>query len=381
MKLAKKILSFGLFFGFVFSMLFANPMVAKAATEYTYTIKIILGCSGDEGAYFNDKLGIKVPEGATVEFIDSEKTGIKISGLKYNDQVTIDPATMVKISPQEKLDEDGNKVEYQKYYVKGVRFAGRNRVYSGAYTFDVTYDETFVLAYGVGEVVPYIVNYVDKDGNAIDDPEHPGQKIKSVTAYAPAGEDLYVSYRYIPGYKPNTYAYHTKSLKAPTVDDEGVEHPFEFTFKYSTNGSSPVVEDTVEVTETSTVLGDSEYTYETVSRNTERRTAGTTNNRGGNGGNAAGGDADNADADANADAAGDNTTIADEETPQDVIEIEDEDTARAGGAKDRFVRNMIIGIIIAVVAVIAILVTLYVADKKRKKQLATVEKPHTEDKE
>lgn len=371
MKSVKKLLSILLSVMFVLSMAAINPAVVKAAEHesYTYKVRIVLGGTGDEGAEFVKNLGIITPKHedgekqVEVKLVD-DKTCIVISNLKYNDKLTIDPNQLVKIEPKEREDEDGNKVQYQKYCVKGLRFAGQNDVYSAA-TFNVTYDETFVVAYGVGEIVPYIVNYVQKDGSPLPDPEHEGEYIKSITGYALANEELYVSFRNVDGYKPNTYQYHTKALKAPTVDDEGVEHPFEFTFYYSPKSWSSTVDETVEVTQTSTVQGDPEYTYQTVNRGT--RVEGGGGNAGG--GNAAAGvDEGNAGGDAAGDAG---QTVVDNDEPADVIDIDDEDVARAGGEpQDKLVRNMIVAIIIAIIAVLAILIALIVADRKRKAQIA-----------
>lgn len=365
MKLSKKLLGFVASFVFILSLSIAIPMAANAE-EYTYTIKVVLGGSGDEGAYFNTDLGLSVPDDAQVELTDvNEETNtpqtLIIKNLKYNDNVTLDPSQMVGLTPQTKLDDQGNEVSYQKYYIKGIRIAGMNTVLH-AQSFQVEYDETFVVAYGVGEVVPYIVNYVDQDGKALAD---------SLTGYAPAGEELYVPYRYIAGYQPNTYNYHTKSLKAP-VDDK----PFEFTFKYTKGGTTSVVENTTEVTESSVVVGDKEYSYQAVRRSSSHSTeTTTTGNNGRNTNNANGnnnGEDANAGDDANANAADDSTTIEDEGVPQDIIDIDDEEVAKAGSERDRFIRNMIVAIIIAIISIIVVLVAMYKANQSKK--TVTVEK-------
>lgn len=372
MKQIKKLLVILFSVMFVLSLFVVNTSTVKAAEPYTYTIKVALGGSGDEGASFNKDLGITVPSGATVKLND-DKTMVIITGLKLNDQVTIDPSRLVTITPQTVQNDAGEDVQLQKYCVKGLRFSGQNDVY-GAQTFNVTYDETFVVAYGVGKIVPYKVNYVMKDGSAINDPEDSTKTIQSVTNYGLEGEELYVPYKVIPGLKPNTYNYHTKSLKGPTVDADGNEKPFEFTFYYTSADSSSTVENTIETIETSSVQGDASYTYQTVSRGTTVNNPPVVNNgaAGGNDGAAAGGNEDAADAGADNNGAGD-ASISDDE-PQDIIDIDDEDVARAGGTRDTLIRNMIIGIIIAIIAVASILVTLYIANKKRKQELVKVEK-------
>lgn len=370
MKKFRKIFGFILSLAFVFTLFMANPVESKAS-NYTYTVKVVLGGSGDEGAYFNSNLGVSVPSTAKVEVIDNN-TCVKISNLQYDDEVTIDPNTMVKIKPQTKLDDEGNEVQFSKYYVKGVRLSGMDTVLHKN-SFKVEYDETFVVAYGVGDVVPYVVNYVNKKPDAGDSantfakPED-GSKytVDSITCYAPANEELYVAYRNIPGYTPNTYNYHTKSLNS------SASNPYEFTFYYTKGNGTVVEESTTEVITSSTETGDSEYSYETISRETQHRQGGVTNtgNAGNGGANANNADNDNAGDGDEANQAGDDTTkIEDEETPKDVIDIDDEEVAKTGGAKERFVRNMIIGIIIAIIAVVSILVALYVAEKKRKKEI------------
>ncbi len=371
MKQFRKILGFIFSLVFAFTLFLANPVESKAS-NYTYTVKVILGGSGDEGAYFNNNLGFSVPSTAKVEMTDNN-TCIKISNLAYEDEVTIDPTTMVKIKPQTKLDDEGNEVQFSKYYVKGLRMSGMDNVLHKN-SFKVEYDETFVVAYGVGEVVPYVVNYVNKapeagdsDNTFINPDDGSKYTVDSVTCYAPADEELYVAYRNIPGYTPNAYNYHTKSLKSSAAS------PFEFTFYYTKGGGQTIVEEnTVEVYSSSTVTGAPEYSYEAISRETQHRQGPVrvTGNAGNGGANANDADNGNAEGGNEADQAGDDTTtIEDEETPRDVIDIDDEEVAKSGEAKDRFIRNMIIGIIIAIIAIVSILVALYIAEKKRKKEI------------
>ena len=154
--------------------------------------------------------------------------------------------------------------------------------------------------------------------------------------------------------------------------NSSASNPYEFIFYYTKGNGTVVEESTTEVITSSTETGDAEYSYETISRNTEHRPGGVTTigNAGNGGANANDADNGNAEGGDEANQAGDDTTtIEDEETPKDVIDIDDEEVAKTGGAKERFVRNMIIGIIIAIIAVVSILVALYVAEKKRKKEI------------
>ena len=380
MRNVKKLLRIFLSMLFVLSMVLAVPTTTKAE-EYTYRIRIVLGGTGDEGASFNKNLGLTIPDNCKVSFFD-DGNGLEISNIKYNQRVTIDPFQMISLEPQTRTDDDGNTFTYQKYYVKGLRLSGTNTVLAAS-SFEVSYDETFVVAYGVGEVVPYKVNYINKEtnDNTFEDFTNGGTKtVESVTCFAPVGTEVYVPYAKIEGYSPNAYNYHTKKLKAPEVDENGNEKPFEFTFYYKKGGSTTVIENTVEVIETATVQGAPEYTYQTVTRPTT--ITNTTTNRPANGGNGGAGnadanaaDGDNANGDnGNGNGEGDGTTIADEETPLDIIDIDDEETAKHGETrKDKLIRKMIICILIAVIAVVSILVALLVAYKKRKGVVAKVE--------
>ncbi len=364
MKQLQKLLTSVLSLTVIVAALAFTSITANAEEGYGYTIKIVLAGSSNEGASF-----LSVDELISSGYLTVERDGsssynaevvgdtLEISGLKYNDRITFNASSAITLNPK---DEEGNPLDYKKYYVKGLRIAGTDTVISKT-SFDVYEDITYVVAYGVGDIVEYQVNYVDESGNKL---------IESTTGYSAAHQELYVPYRYISGYYPNAYNIYTSSLKSPA--DNG-DKPFEFTFVYKKgSGSSTEVLYDTETTSSSTVQGDTEYSYQTV----RRSAGGTTRYNRGNGGGAAGGAAGGADDGAGAgDAAGadDTTTIADDDTPQDVINIDDEQTALAGQAKDHFMRNMIIGIIIAIIAVSTILVTLIIANKKRKQELAKVQ--------
>ncbi|SDB34755.1 hypothetical protein SAMN02910298_01697 [Pseudobutyrivibrio sp. YE44] len=370
---------FGCLFSLIFvvGLLFANPVTAKA--DYTYRIRVVLGGSGDENASLNSDLGLQVPAGAKVAFTKYDENNkpieLEISNLPYNSKVTMNPSQMVSITPATKQDDNGNQVQFQKYYVKGVRTAGMDTVLHAS-SFNVTYDETYVVAYGVGEVVPYIVNYVDENGNALVDPEGNGtDTIKSITCYAAAGEELYVPYKNIPGYQPNTYNYHTKSLKAPEMVD-GTEKPFEFTFYYTKADNSSNTKHTVEVIDRGTIVGDTEYSYRVVGENTvttvssDSTTAGdaaanengqATSDQNGNAnvGNGKNGNVAAADADPKVKA-------KDIQDTPDIIEIDDDIVAKAVNPVDIYTGRSMVSAVIAVAAVLVLGITGFIALKKRK---------------
>ncbi len=370
MRAFKKTL--GLFLTLVFALMLANiqPITIKAE-EYAYTIRISLGNNAD--AYFDStyvaglksKYGkdkyLKDKDNKPKDRVDDSKSDVlTITGCVYGEELEFDLDSLIKIKANATTGEE-------KYYVSGLRVSGGNKLVQKKGESDknltvvkkpyikVTGDETYVVAYGVGTVIPYTVKYVDEEGNAL---------LEDDTLYAAKGEVVYVPAKHIDKYYPNAY-YLTDStgLKADTV----------FTFIYKKySGSTKIIDETSY--SSSTVYGDPTYEYQYRNNGTNTTQEGTTNNRG-NGGNAGGGagDADAGDGD-NA-GAGDDTTITDGETPLDVIDIGEEEVAKAGGTpEEHFVRNMIVGIIIAIIAVLTILIALFVAERKRRAQAVRTDK-------
>lgn len=354
MRAFKKTLGLFLTLVFVITLANLNPIIAEAS--YTYQIKIALGNNADASFDSSAVDALKADLGSDRVSVDGDV--LKITGWNYNDTYNFDVDALVKVKANEITGE-------RKYYVAGLRVSGgdalvtsptkgsddNNNVEASA-NITVTGDETYVVAYGVGTVIPYTVKYVDESGNAL---------LEDDTLYAAKGEVVYVPAKHIDKYYPNAY-YLTDStgLKADTV----------FTFIYKKySGSTKVIDETSY--SSSTVYGNPTYEYQYRNSGTNTTQEGTTNNRG-NGGNAGGnaGDADNAGGEGDGAGAGDDTTITDGETPLDVIDISDEEVAKAGGTpKDNFIRNMIVGIIIAIIAVLTILIALFVAEKKRRAQL------------
>ncbi len=352
MRAFKKTL--GLFLTLVFVITLANLVPINAEASYTYRIKIALGNNADASFDSSAVDALKADLGSDRVSVDGDV--LTITGWNYDDTYNFDVDALVKVKANETTGE-------RKYYVSGLRVSGgdslvtsptkgsndNNNVEASA-NITVTGDETYVVAYGVGTVIPYTVKYVDESGNAL---------LEDDTLYAAKGEVVYVPAKHIDKYYPNAY-YLTDStgLKADTV----------FTFIYKKySGSTKVIDETSY--SSSTVYGEPTYEYQYRNSGTTTTTEeGTTNNRG-NGGNAGGnaGDADNAGGDGDDAGAGEDTTITDGDTPLDVIDISDEEVAKTGGTpKDNFIRNMIIGIIIAIIAVLFVLITLYVAEKKRR---------------
>ena len=118
---------------------------AYAANDgYTYTVTVY---SGKEG-YFDG---------------DENKHSKKLTGeAKYGQPLTI-----------EMDDLDLTIIDPDKYYPRGVKPAGHDNdevsdMTYQSYTFTVTKDEAFTVAYGMdGGMVKYTVRYVDKNGNKL----------------------------------------------------------------------------------------------------------------------------------------------------------------------------------------------------------------------
>ena len=172
---------------------------AYAANDegYTYTVSIY---SGKEGYFGNDK----------------SKHVIRVTGLTPGQSYTIDLGEL-----------DLHIIDAKKYYARGVKVAGHDndevsQVTYQSYTFTVTKDESFSVAYGMkGGMVKYKVHYVDKNGKALLTPQE---------YYGMAGDKPVVSCKYVEGYIPNALNI-TKTL----VSNESKNV---FTFTYSKNGGT-----------------------------------------------------------------------------------------------------------------------------------------------
>ena len=360
MKKAKKLLGLILTFVFVLTLANLNPNVAKAES-YTYQVKILIGNNEDASFISEGVDSLKAKYGD--ERVSVKDDVLTIKELEYGEEIDIRVDQLIQISPNA---ETGNT----KYYLSGLRVSGGDTIVTQA-TKDadgnravtlngtVEGDEDYVVAYGVGSTIPYTVRYVDADGNALAPDD---------IYWGTPGEIVLVPARHIDNYYPDAlYRTTSAGLKENTV----------FTFQYTKNNGRVVYID--ETTYSSdTVYGEPVYEYQYVNRGTRTADGGRTTRPAAGGGNgAANAEGDNADADAgddNGDAGAGQTTIEDEQTPLDVIDIDDPDTAKHGEtAKDNFRRNMIIGILIAIIAVVIILIALLVANKKRKAVIAKVE--------
>ena len=273
------------------------------------------------------------------------------------------------------------QVTDSKYYVKGFRLSGRDNKDEEALappSFTVTGDVDYVVAYGIrGNMVAYTVRYLDASGNEL---------AASNTFYGSVGDKPVVAYQYIDNYVPQALAL-TKTLQANEA-----ENVFEFIY---TPGDPGTVTEVPNIT-TIVVPGAVNTVYEdipggTADANTggtaDANTGGTADaNAGGTADANAGGTADanaggTADANAGGTADADNTggtdetqgqalEGADEQVPQDLINLDDEEVPKADidNSAEASSKKMpiVAGIAIAVVSLAAV-AGLLVFLKKRSK--------------
>ena len=257
------------------------------------------------------------------------------------------------------------QVTDSKYYVKGFRLSGRDNKDEEALappSFTVTGDVDYVVAYGIrGNMVAYTVRYLDASGNEL---------AASNTFYGNVGDKPVVAYQYIENYVPQALAL-TKTLQANEA-----ENVFEFIY---TPGDSGTVTEVPNVT-TVVVPGAVNTVYEDIPGGTaDANTGGTADaNAGGTADANAGGTADaNAGGTADADNTGGTDETqgqalegADEQVPQDLINLDDEEVPKADidNSAEASSKKMpiVAGIAIAVVSLAAV-AGLLVFLKKRSK--------------
>ena len=293
----------------------------------TYTVTLFAGNQGT----FNGTGGVHVIGGSAQI---SGGDAIRITGLRAGDVVVLDAtAGMVDLK-------NGDK-----YYIKGVRESGRDNNTIADSAFTVTKDAEYVVAYGIqGDMVSYTVNYQDGGGNEL---------APSRTYYGAVGDKPVIAYQYIEGYRPDAYNL-TKTLGKNEADNV-------FTFTY-TQSSVQQPAAGGEGTEGGTDTG----TPATTATTGTTATPGTT--AGGGAGTAGAGTAT---------AAGtvETPTVENPDggVPQATVDLDDEDTPKANidASDSDTVRNtspvpIVLGIVVAVIALGALIGT-YVYFKKKHK--------------
>lgn len=146
-----------------------------AEARYNYTVRIYAGAQGT------------VSGGEYVSY----------PGLNYGDRVNFNLRDV-------KLKDDS------KYYVKGIRPAGRDNNTVGMTSFPVEGDADYVIAYGLlSDAVMYTIEYVDTAGNELAPSEH---------YYGNVGDKPVIAFLYIEGYRPNAYNL-TRTLSADASEN------------------------------------------------------------------------------------------------------------------------------------------------------------------
>lgn len=325
--------------------------------SYTYTVTLY---SGKQGV-FSETDGIQVDNhttGSSYQIREEQQGGEKISitGLQYGDMVIVSAPSSVSMD------------ETSRYYVKGIRESGHDNNTAGASAFRVESDREYVVAYGIkGDMVSYVVNYQDTEGNTL---------AESQQFYGTVGDQPVVAFRYIENYQPQAYNL-TK-----TLSDNEAENVFTFVYQ-----------------KTATQSGQNGNGQTDAALNNGGNDGGAGNAaNGGAGDNAAnggndGGAGDNAANDGNNGEAGndaangenDIVTVEDQETPQDLVNLDDEETPLANmedaDAKPRPMKNMLIFIGIGVAAIAALGVLVAVLLKRKKKNSKAENKIEAEEKE
>lgn len=238
--------------------------------------------------------------------------------------------TSINVSKGQMVSLDLSQIELpqdSKYYVKGIRLSGHDSVDNlDPATFVVNGDLDYVVVYGVkGNQVAYTIRYVDENGKQLSE---------DTILYGNVGDKPVVAYKYIDSYIPQAYAL-TKTL----VENEK-ENVFTFTYKPGETGE--IIENTNIVT---TVIS---------------TTPSTNANQGNNGtGNATGGTQNND---------GDTTTAGDEDVPQGLVDLDDEDTPKSNisvNNKKNSSTPIYAGIAISLAAIVGIIVAFMTIRKKR----------------
>lgn len=170
----------------------AGAGAAVADSPYTYTVRLFGGNQGTvEGG--ESKVYQRIPVGSRWSF---------------------DPSIV--------------KVTNDKYYVKGIKLAGRQNDTAQAVvntsSFVVDQDIDLVVVYGMkGSVTHYTVSYVDESGREL---------APSQTFEGNVGDRPVVAYRYIDGYRPQAY-----NLTGTLTDNEA-NNSFVFTYSPVAAGDS-----------------------------------------------------------------------------------------------------------------------------------------------
>lgn len=299
-------------------MMFCQTAFAEEDTDYTYTIKVYAG-NAKIGKLTGGGVTVASGSGASIQY---NGDCVVVSGLKFGDIIYINA-------------QDAAEVVDSRYYVRGITQAGREESEKTEGTFRVEGDRDYVAAYGIkGDMVAYTVQYVDADGNEL---------LATDTYYGNPGERQYVSSRYVDGYMPQAFNL-VKTLS--TNEAENV-----FTFRYTPVAAGTVTTPPAEGTGTGTTTPGTTAPGTTAPGTTTD--AGTTTDTTTTPGEDEG-----------------LVDVPEDETPQDLVDLDDEDVPLANVKEDRpgtVLSQLPIYIGVGILAVAALVIAaLYL--KKHKKQ-------------
>lgn len=340
MKMWKKLLTSVLSAVMVFTLLSTGAFAAETNSSlkkqsYTYTVTFY---AGNHGTFGDNAVPTVETKGVAKIVKSSDK--IVVSGLLEGDKVGMNSQSAVTLAAD------------SKYYPKGIRLSGRDNDTVAESVFEVTGDADYVAAYGIkGQQVKYTVKYVHENGKKLAEDE---------VFYGNIGDKPIVAYKYIQGYNPKVYAF-TK-----TLDEDESKNIFEFVY---TDATSPTIEEIVteDVTYSETVI--------TINGGTTA-VGGVAGGTGGGATNVTGGGADQAapGEDETGDVRPAYTGPEDDENGGSdlIVDLDDEETPLANidadGNANGNMAPMALYIGMGLLAIIAIIASVYVYKKLKKKE-------------
>ena len=331
MKMWKKLLTSVLSAVMVFTLLSTGAFAAETNSSlkkqpYTYTVTFY---AGNHGTFGDDAVPTVETKGVAKIVKSSDK--IVVSGLLEGDKVGMNAQSAVTLAAD------------SKYYPKGIRLSGRDNDTVAESVFEVTGDADYVAAYGIkGQQVKYTVKYVHENGKKLAEDE---------VFYGNVDDKPVIAFKYIQGYNPKVYAF-TK-----TLDEDESKNIFEFVY---IDATSPTIEEIVteDVSYNETVI--------TVNGGTTAVGGGATNVTGGTGTAEGQGEPGNVRPAF--------TGPEDDETGGSdlIVDLDDEETPLANidadGNTNGNMAPMALYIGMGVLAIIAIIASVYVYKKLKKKE-------------
>ncbi len=333
----------GLLTAMITTVFMAQSILISAAEPsdeepYTYTVTL---SAGNQGSFNGTDM---------VKITDIEPGTVAVDFSSYSSQL---------------------QIEDEKYYAKGIRLSGRDNSdasYSPTWaTRSINEDTDYVVAYGMrGDMVAYTVQYLDENGNEL---------LPAETFYGSVGDKPVVAFQYVEGYLPQAYNL-TKTLSANEADNV-------FPFVYTPSSETITVVETVQgadvITTTTTEAG---TTTPGGAAGTDTAEGGT-DAEGGEGTAAPGEGGETAvpgqtgtetpgGTETPEDTQGEGTTEVEEpDAPRDIIDIDEEEAPTANIQEDNAIRTtsalpIVIGIVVAVVAVVAIICGAVYLKRKRR---------------